>query len=321
MIVKAVCSLVILSSVYAAMAADPSTVKPVNFLYTNSGDLTSIQKLLKRPDIEGVQVVYNWRDLEAAKDTYTFEAIENDLRALNDIHKKLFIQVQDRFFLPKDKNIPNYLMEDPIYTGGLVSQTDNPGEGKPVNMGWVAEQWNPHVQARYQKLLEALGEEFDGRLYGVNLPESAIDVDAKHDKTGFSCDKYFRAELENMSAAKKAFPKSIVVQYVNFWPCGWGNDHGYMEKTFVHAIEIGVGLGGPDIVPYGKGQMQNSYPFFHLYRNKLPLVAMAVQEATLTYTNPKTKKHFTKEEFSDFAMNYLGAKIIFWSTSTPWLKE
>ena len=67
--------------------------------------------------------------------------------------------------------------------------------------------------------------------------------------------------------------------------------------------------------------MANSYPFFHHYQGQLALVAMAVQEPTLTYTNPATRKPFTKAEFVDFAQNFLGANIIFWSPSTPWLNQ
>jgi hypothetical protein len=106
---------------------------------------------------------------------------------------------------------------------------------------------------------------------------------------------------------------------VNFWPCEWNNDHNYMGRTFAFASENGLGLGGPDVVPYKRAQMANSYPFFHQYAGKLVLVAMAVQEPTLTYTNPATGKKFTKSEFRDFARDYLGANIIFWSTSSPWL--
>ena len=53
----------------------------------------------------------------------------------------------------------------------------------------------------------------------------------------------------------------------------------------------------------------------------LKLVAMAVQEPTLTYRNPATKKPFTKAEFEAFAEDYLGADVIFWSTASPWLKQ
>ena len=47
---------------------------------------------------------------------------------------------------------------------------------------------------------------------------------------------------------------------------------------------------------------------------------MAVQEPTLTYRNPKTRKPFTREEFARYAGDYLGADIIFWSVEAPWLK-
>ena len=52
----------------------------------------------------------------------------------------------------------------------------------------------------------------------------------------------------------------------------------------------------------------------------LPLIAMAVQEPTLTYKDPQTGKPFTKAEFVRFGESYLGADIIFWSTTSPWLK-
>lgn len=306
-------------AVSASLFAAGTDASPVNFLYTGSDDLRGIQKLIERADIAGVQIVYNWKDLEAVKDKYDFSQVEKDLLFLTRLNKKLFIQVQDRFFLPGARNVPRYLLEEPQYGGGLAAQVDNPGEGLPAGSGWVAQQWNPEVRLRFQKLLGALGKKFDGRVYGVNLPETSADVDVKNDKTGFTCDKYFNAELENLKAAKRAFKKSHVVQYVNFWPCEWENDHNYMGRLFEFASKNGIGLGGPDIVPGKKAQMKNSYPFFNRYRGKLSMVAMAVQEPTLTYTNPKTKKPFTKEEFMDFARNYLGADLIFWSVTAPWL--
>ncbi|KER04694.1 hypothetical protein MEG1DRAFT_00478 [Photorhabdus temperata subsp. temperata Meg1] len=48
---------------------------------------------------------------------------------------------------------------------------------------------------------------------------------------------------------------------------------------------------------------------------------MAVQEPTLTDINSKNPKPFTQEKFADFAENDLGANIIFWNTTTPWLKQ
>uniref|UniRef100_UPI0036DF4E11 hypothetical protein n=1 Tax=Photorhabdus sp. RM322S TaxID=3342825 RepID=UPI0036DF4E11 len=309
------------SLIFSLLSTAALAAKPQNYLYTSSDDLNQLHELLERQDIDGVQIVYNWKQLESAPGKYDFSAIEKDLALLSKIQKKLFIQIQDRFFEKDARYIPFYLQQSSKYQGGLVAQVDNPGEGKAQGYGWVAIQWNADLRKRYQNLLSALAKEFDGRITGINLPETAIDIDMKHDTTGFSCDHYFAAELDNIKFARQVFKKSYVVQYVNFWPCERNNDHQYMSRLFNFASKNKIGLGGPDIVPYQSAQMKNAYPFFNRYKGKLDLVAMAVQEPTLTYTNPKTKKPFTQEEFADFAENYLGANIIFWSTATPWLKQ
>ncbi|HEU5138172.1 MAG TPA: hypothetical protein VFU13_23705 [Steroidobacteraceae bacterium] len=294
---------------------------PQNFLFADSHDLEQVASLIRRPDIGGVQVVYSWKSLETARDQYDFSRIERDLAYLESLNRKLFVQVQDRFFEVQHRNVPAYLLDEPVYGGGLAAQSDNPGENLPEGHGWVAQQWNPAVRERFQKLLSALAARFDGRVWGVNLPESSADIDTKNDRTGFTCDRYFAATLENIAFARKVFSKSHVVQYTNFWPCEWDNDRKYMSRAFEFAKQNRIGLGGPDIVPYKKGQMKNSYPFFNRYKGQLSLVAMAVQEPTLTYTNPQTGKRFTREEFVAFAENYLGVDVIFWSIASPWLRN
>jgi hypothetical protein len=144
---------------------------------------------------------------------------------------------------------------------------------------------------------------------------------AELERSGFTCDRYFSAALENAAFARRVFTRSHVVQYANFWPCEWNNDRKYMSRFFEFAAANGIGAGGPDIVPWKPAQMKNSYPFLHQYQEKLSLVAMAVQEPTLTYTNPQTGRKFTREEFVDFAENYLGVDVIFWSTTSPWLTQ
>lgn len=294
---------------------------PQNYLYTSSGDLRKIEKLIKRDDIVGVQVIYNWNTLEPSKGKYDLSVIEKDLRYLKGLNKKLFIQIQDRFFEPEAKNIPKYLLLEKIYNGGLVAQVDNAGEDQPAGSGWVAQQWNKNLRGRFQELIGALAKRFDGRIYGIDLPETSIDIDLKQNNGNFNCDDYFEAEIENMKFARKAFTRSFVVQFVNFFPCEWENDHQYMSRLFSTALANHIGLGGPDIVPNQKSQIKNSYPFFNKYKGKLDLVSMAVQEPTLTYINPKTRNPFTKEEFVEYAENYLGVNIIFWSIETPWLRS
>ena len=303
------------------MCASAHAAEPQNFLFMGQGEVAGNQKLIARPDIAGVQVVYNWKLLEMSPGEYDFSAIEEDLAVTGRLGKKLFIQLQDRFFMHEHRNVPRYLLEDPRYDGGLAPQRDNPGENQPDGSGWVAMQWKPAVRERFQKLVSALAKQFDGRVHGINLPETAVDIDPKRDKTGFDCDTYFKAEVENIRHARREFRTSHVVQYVNFWPCGWADERGYFTRFFAILEKERIGAGGPDIVPNRPGQMKNSYPFLNRYKDRLPLIAMAVQDATLTYTNPATKKPFTHAEFVAFARDYLGVDIIFWDVSSPWLKQ
>ena len=302
-----------------ARAVDLPPSDPQNYIFAGGDSAQDIEPLLDRPDIAGVQIIYSWKQLEPEQGKYDFSAIERDLATTEAIHKKLWVQLQDRFFLPTARNLPGYILTEPKYHGGLQREVTFVGVGKPQGEGWAAKQWVPAVRKRYQALIAALAKRFDGRIAGINFDETAIDVG--EDTSKFACDGYFAGELENARFARKAFTRSMVVQYINFWPCQWGDTRGYFKRFFAAAQQDGIGLGGPDIVPWKKGQMKNSYPFFHTYRGKLPIVAMAVQEPTMSYTNPKTGKKFTRQEFLDFAKNYLGANIIFWSEEAPWLRS
>jgi hypothetical protein len=299
----------VLALALATVGAPAAGQEPEAFVFAGGGPVEDVAALLARPDIAGVQ----------EEGRYDFAAIERDLAASTAAGKALFVQVQDRFFLPTARHLPDYLLTEPQYEGGLVRQADNPGQGRPVASGWGARQWNPALRARFQALLAALAERFDGRIHGINLPETAFDpLDAEAD--GFDCDAYFAAELDNARFARRAFRRSHVVQYVNFWPCEWNNDRGYMERFFAAAVAEGIGIGGPDIVPWRPGQMANAYPFLNRHKEALPLVAMAVQEPTLTYTNPDTGKPYTRDEIVAFARDYLGVDIVFWTAGAPWLQ-
>lgn len=304
-------SLFVGSVLGAGICLPVHAVEDFIFIGGDGENLAAYQKQLAESQIAGVQISYNWKKLEPVEGQYDFSLIESNLLDLKKHNKKLFVQVQERFFSPQARNIPLYLQRESQYGGGLTAQTDNPGYNQAPVSGWVANQWNPAVRKRYQALLQALAVKFDGEIYGINLPETAIDINSSKNN-GFSCDKYFAATLENLGYAAKVFKHSYVVQYVNFFPCEWNNDRDYMGRLFAFAEENKIGLGGPDVIPYRKGQMKNSYPFFHQYRGKLPMVAMAVQEPDFSYINPKTGKHFSESEFSNFATDYLGAQIIFW---------
>ena len=275
---------------------------------------------MNNPKVAGAQIIYSWKRLEPKKDIYNLKPIFEDLSFLSKHNKKLFIQIQDRSFSIDNIPVPNYLLTDK-YDSGVSKQIDFAGEGQATGYGWVAKQWNPKVQKRFQKLLTYLGNELDGKIAGINLPETSIDVENINEKNKANCDKYFNAVLNNMDVLKKAFKHSFAVQYVNFFPGEWNNDQKYMQRLFEYAVKYKIGLGNPDTVPFRKGQMKNSYQFFNKYKEKLSLIAIAVQEPDYTYTNPKTKKKFTVKELYDFDRDYIGADIIFWNIQEPEFTE
>lgn len=297
--------------------AQSSQLLPDIYLFLGGNKACDYSFLLNDPNIKGAQVIYSWKILEPKKGEYNFDLIQDDLACLQRKNKNLFIQIQDRSFTPNNIPVPDYLLSDYAkYKGGVVQQVDNPGEGKEKAIGWVAKQWEPAVRKRFQKLLIQLGKKFDGKISGINLPETSIDILANEEPHDF-CERYFQSVLENITVLRTSFNKSHVIQYVNFIPCEWNNNKGYMEKLFNMAAKKSFGIGNPDTVPYKSSQMENSYPFLHTRHSELPIVTIAVQEPDYTYTNPQTGKNFTIPELYYFNKDYLGAKIIFWNIQEP----
>lgn len=289
---------------------------PQLFLFLGGDKASTYEDKLNNTCVTGVQIIYSWKQLEPEKDVYDFSKIKQDITDLKKWNKKLFIQIQDRSFEPTVLYVPDYIREDAIYHGGVAMQYDYPGDGKPITTGWVARVWDVAVRERFQLLIKKLAAEFDGEIYGINLPETAVDFDENNPPQGYSHDNYFHAELDNIAYVRNVFHKSIVVQYINFFPGEWDNDHRYMSRLFSYAVTHGIGLGGPDVVPNKDSHMHNSYPFFHKLKDKL-FVSMAIQEPDYTYKNPESGEPYTFNDFYHFNKNYLGANIIFWNKQEP----
>lgn len=293
---------------------------PQLFLFLGGNKASAYEQILKNNCINGVQIVYSWKQLEPVKDGYDFSKIEQDLELLNKAHKSLFVQLQERSFSPDVFNVPDYIREDAIYHGGVEMQYDFPGEGKPMTTGWVARTWDPAVKERFQLLIQKLSAQFDGKIYGINLPETSADFEPGHMPVDFTSDKYFDSVIDNIAYLKKTFRKSMLVQYVNFFPGEWNNDHHYMSRLFAFAMKHQIGLGGPDVVPYRDSQMKNSYPFFHKYKGKI-LTTIAIQEPDYSYKNPATGDFYSFNDFYSFAKEFLGASILFWNVEEPFFSN
>src|SRR4030095_12007129 len=123
---------------------------------------------------------------------------------------------------------------------------------------------------------------------------------------GYTPKIYRDAILTNLKALKRAFPKSIALQYANFMPGEWrpSEDKGYLRAVYRAARKSKVGVGGPDLLPYKPGQMKSSYELIKDAADFVP-VGIAVQDGNYEHVNPKTGKRVTIAEKIKFATEYL----------------
>jgi hypothetical protein len=293
------------------------------------GDRESIidHPFLTHTMFKGAQIMYAWRRLEPQKSKYDFSELKKDYEYLKKHGKKLFIQLQDATFSPEYKAHPEYLFTDE-YNGGAAIQYND--EGKPE--GWVTKRWNKKVRERFELLLKALGKEFDGKIEGINLQETAIGVNGKEDST-FTHRGYVEALKENMLALKKTFPRSTTMIYANFMPGEWlpGDDHGYLRSIYKYGEEIGVGLGGPDLMVTRKGQLNHAYTMMHERQYTVPL-GIAIQDGNYTGMtgadldfNEDVEKGKKRNNIipllHGFAKDFLRVRYMFWVNQEPYFEE
>lgn len=281
---------------------------------------------LQHARFEGAQIMYPWRALERAEGKYDFSIIRSDLEYLKKRGKRLFIQLQDVSFSERYKPVPQYLLGE-TYDGGLV-----PYRANGQTIGWITKRWNPDVQNRFAALLDALGQEFDGEIEGINLQETAIDVTTELDPT-FSPSGYADAIQANMRRLKAAFPTSTTMQYANFMPGEWlpWEDEGYLRRVYETGEEIGVGLGAPDLMFKRRAQLNHPITMMHEGDYSTP-IGIAIQDGNYVGATG-ADEHFGARR-SDagsngamvpmlhaFATDFLNVDYMFWVDQKPYFEN
>jgi hypothetical protein len=273
---------------------------------------------LHNATIVGAQLTYTWRELEPTPDHYAFEAIRLHLEFLTQRNKRLFLQLQDVSFSETEVT-PDYLRSDSSYHGGIARKYEVGADGVAHFGGLVARRWDPAVRARFARLLTALAREFDGRLEGIVLAETAIGFeDPARQPPGFSADTYAAGMRAILTAARGAFRRSCVIIYANFMPGESlpANDHGFLRGVHAHAATIGAGVGGPDVLPYRPFQRSHSLALIE-QRPAGVVAAMAVQDGNLADRNRSTGQRITVADLYTFAVTRLRLNYLFWGTEEP----
>jgi len=171
-------------------------------------------------------------------------------------------------------------------------------------------------------LLKALGEEFDGKIEGINLQETSIGVrDSSFSQLG-----YIAGLKENMLALKKGFPTSTTMIYANFIPGEWlpWDDKGYLRGIYQYGEQIGVGLGGPDLMVTRKAQLNHALAMMHEGHFTVPL-GIAVQDGNYIGETGDIDEETKKKPHVNivpmlhaFAKDFLRVKYMFWSNQEPY---
>ena len=277
---------------------------------------------------EGAQIMYSWKELEPEKGHYNFSIIEEDLAYLSKYGKKLFIQLQDVTFDKRYKAVPDYLLTSE-YDGGAVFQYNDNGEPE----GWAAKRWNKKVRERFALLLMEMGKEFNQKIEGINLQETAVGVNNESDSS-FNEVAYVEGIKNNMLALQKAFPNVTTMIYANFMPGEWlpWEDKGYLRSIYQYGQKTGVGLGAPDLMVTRKGQLNHALAQMHEGTFTVPL-GIAVQDGNYigktgadndymeNKDNGKRNRTNLVPMLHAFAKDFLKVNYMFWVNQKPYFEE
>jgi hypothetical protein len=301
------------------MAAASAVARPASYVFFRRDHERIAEKsFLSNPNIAGAQLTYTWRELEPERDRYDLRSLRDRLAFLQQHGKRLVVQVQDVSFSDSIL-IPPYLTSDTAFHGGAARKYEGEDEAHSRFGGWVARRWDPAVRSRFVKWLDVLGRELDGRIEGIVFPETAIDFAiASRRPADFTFEGYVTAIQEITTAARRAFPRSCVIIYANFMPGEWRpqNDKGYLRSVYAHAESVGAGVGGPDLIPHRRGQLNHSYPLIAA-RGPGSVAGVAVQDGNLAERDPATGSRVTVDELYRFGKDDLRLDFIFWGTEEP----
>lgn len=257
-----------------------------------------IGEIKDNPAFQGIQKQYFWEKLEPTKGYYDFSQIKRDLAELKKYNKRLVISLQERSFITQVKHVPPYLVTSE-YEGGVYPINNN--------NGFNAAYYNTNVQERLIKLVQAMGSQLDGysNLEAINFEETAHSMSTAQWNRDIS-KRYYAGVVRLALAAEKAFPTTVVIQYVNYADSS-------LQSVFEDMMNNGVAVGGPDVYENNPYLATASYAYFPRVAGLIP-IGMAVQyhnyQSSIGGSAPIDPPSIAS--IHKFAKNNLHANYMFW---------
>ncbi len=286
----------------------------------NPKQMAQIYRELKNtPLLRGIQIRYDWAELEPEENVYNFSSIEHHLAELASQKKRLIILLQLKSFDPASPFVPEYLKTKKYEDGIFPFSTF----GKKVIRGYNLKLWNPLVQERLAALISALGKRFNFNPYleGIGLTETAFG-DPLVEITTNQLDNYFTNLLSINKHLRAQFPNTMTYQFTNY--------PRHKLQSFIGKLkEMGTGLGGPDSFIDDPGLHHSSKAnsakgVYHYYPELSGIVPLAPSVMQANYVNTrhdKKGKAPAVNELLAFARDNLKANYIFWTRAPNYFPQ
>ena len=322
-------ALILTGGLDAAAAVDAAATKvkwhPGHYIYVGGGKIP--EKSVTLPHFRGVQKAYSWRQFETKPGHYDFSTLRADLALVRKHGRQLVMQLTYKSFVQGERNVPDYI-EGPDYGGGVYVT---------VKGGYNPVLWNKRVGERFDALIVALGKEFDRdpNLEAVNLPESApnayLDRIPQPGVEAYTDAIYLEALKLRMTALRKAFPNTVVIQYTNY-------PTKLLEQLTDFELEIGMGMGGPDVYPREETISHPERGVYRLYAKMAGHVPLGAAVQSSNYSVALKKRNYQgrgqtrfngkpieitsedekpipPQEFLRLAQDVLKLNYLFWATT------
>ncbi|MDZ5456715.1 hypothetical protein [Azohydromonas lata] len=279
---------------------------------SNAGDFVidaGLNETAGMPHVKGIMVRANWRQLEKSKGVYDFSRIDRYLNKAKAKGKRLFLTLGTKTF-DGDKAVPDYL-RTAQYSGGAFRIGTIKG-----TYGENASLHDDDVRNRLIALVQALGKRYnkDNSFEGITFTETAFGMMVK--PLSDAQKKQFFSNLAKVdTAARAAFPNSVVLQFINY-PAN------LVPPLFQNMKDKGVGMGGPDVFINDPDLERSAYVFNDKAKGVIP-IGMKVESDSYEavrhggpYVQVDVRKIYT------FARDQLHSNYVFWyrhtSRHNPW---
>jgi hypothetical protein len=268
-----------------------------------------LEETASMPFVKGIMVRANWWQLEKGNGEYDFSRIDRYLEKVKAKGKRLFLTLGTKTF-DGEKAIPDYLRTSQ-YSGGAFRIGTIVG-----TFGENAALYDDDVRDRLIALVQALGRRYnaDNSFEGITFNETAFGM-MINPLSDIQKQQFFSNLAKVDTAARAAFPNSVVIQFINY-------PSNLVPALFANMKDKGVGMGGPDVFIDDPALEKSAYVFNAQAKGVVP-IGMKVESDCYDavrhggpYNPPDVRDIYS------FARDRLHANYIFWYRYTnkhnPW---